>query len=166
MVLKSYTDSSFADDASDKFKSTAGMLIMLNGYSIQWKTKKLKWVCSSTTQAEFLALHYTALETVSMGHAIEEIYGKKVFPVRILSDSKSAISVAKGQAPADSTKFLGSKFYQVQQMVECGWIEIEFVRSRIIWQMVLQSNCRPECLRNLASRHFMEMQGMTNTGEC
>eukprot|EP00924_Labyrinthula_sp_SR-Ha-C_P007640 maker-scaffold_42-snap-gene-2.80-mRNA-1 protein AED:0.41 eAED:0.42 QI:0/0/0/1/1/1/2/0/262 len=44
--LELYCDASFADDKLEKFRSTGGYLIFLNGGLIHWKSKKIKMVCT------------------------------------------------------------------------------------------------------------------------
>ena len=58
--LEVFADSSFADIPKDKFKSTGGYCIYLNKSLVSWKSRKSKYVCTSTAEAEYVALFEAA----------------------------------------------------------------------------------------------------------
>ena len=51
--LTLYTDAAYRDVREDKFKSTGGYLLYSGGVLIDWRTKKLKWVATSSSEAEY-----------------------------------------------------------------------------------------------------------------
>ena len=60
-LFTSSSDASFADDSTTR-RSTEGYLFQLFGGPIDWRCIKQKTVTTSTTEAELLALSYTAKE--------------------------------------------------------------------------------------------------------
>ena len=87
-ILEVFSDSCFADNPSRKYCSTAGYLIFLNDTPVSWKTKRLKCVCTSSSQAEYLALYHAIKGTIMLGHIIKEFFGEKVFPVAVHCDKQ------------------------------------------------------------------------------
>ena len=68
-----FSDASFADIIDDNMKSTAGYAGYYNGQIIDWRTCRIKWVCTSTTAAEFMALYYAVTNCIHFGYMMQEI---------------------------------------------------------------------------------------------
>jgi hypothetical protein len=60
--LKVFADADFAND-EDTRHSVSGNLIYFSGSLISWASKKQKLVATSSTEAEFLSVFYSSLET-------------------------------------------------------------------------------------------------------
>ena len=88
-----YTDASFADVKEDRYKSTAGCLIFLNESLISWKTKKLKWVCCSTAESEYLGVYYGAKDAIGLARLLFDFHGKDVFPIELKTDNKAVLHI-------------------------------------------------------------------------
>ena len=125
-----YCDASFADVVEDKYKSTGGFLLLLNDSIISWKSKKMKWVCSSTAEAEYLALYFSTKEALYLGYLVQEFFGKEIWPIRVKVDNQAVVHVIQKSAPANLTKHMATKFYAVQQWQAEGFIHVEDVTSK------------------------------------
>ena len=74
IVLQVFSDASFADIREEKLKSTAGFLTYLNGALIDWRSAKIKWVCTSTCTAELLGLYNAVTKTLHLAYMLKEIF--------------------------------------------------------------------------------------------
>lgn len=63
LVLKGNSDADFASNIDDR-RSTTGVVLLLNGGAVSWKSKKQKTVSLSTTESEYVAAATAAKEVV------------------------------------------------------------------------------------------------------
>ena len=127
--LEVFSDSSFADILEEKFKSTGGYVVYLNGNVITWKTKKLKYVCSSSGEAEYLGLFEAVKEGLYLGYLIQETFEKNVFPVKFYCDNKAVLDVIHKTGATELNKFMSTKYFKLQEWIEQELIVVEKVRS-------------------------------------
>ena len=73
-------------------KSTGGYVIELFVDSVAWRSHKQTLVCTSTCQAEYLAMSENCQEIISLDKAIRDIIGKTMFPADIWCDNLSALA--------------------------------------------------------------------------
>ena len=128
--MELFTDASFVDIPDEKYRSTGGYVLFFNESVLTWKSKKLKWICNFTAEAEYLALYFGARETIYFGYVLQEAYHMKVWPITVNVDNKAVQDILKDSAPANLTKHMGTKFYSVQQWVNEGLLKIVPVASR------------------------------------
>mgnify|MGYP001128591063 CR=1 FL=1 len=129
-LLSVFTDSSFADNSDDKYQSTAGALFLLNGNLFHHKSKKMKWVATSSSEAEYLACFYAAREAMYFAYLVEEIYDKNVFPIQIMTDNMAVVNVVNKEAASVMTRHMATKFYALQDWISEGIIEVLHVSSK------------------------------------
>eukprot|EP00924_Labyrinthula_sp_SR-Ha-C_P010573 snap_masked-scaffold_102-processed-gene-0.18-mRNA-1 protein AED:1.00 eAED:1.00 QI:0/-1/0/0/-1/1/1/0/238 len=127
LTLTAFSDAAFADCLEDKFKSSSGFVILLGSVPIVWKAKKLKEVATSTAVAEFLALQNLVKELMFVHYLIFGGFNLEMVRPVVYCDAKAARDIALEEAPSKSTRYLGSKFFLVQQLVENQMIEIKEV---------------------------------------
>jgi|GEM_PF-1828837 len=128
--LKVQSDASFADIKEDKYKSTAGYLIWLNNTLVTWKTKKLKWICTSTAESEYLACYYAAREAIGIGRLIEDFHQRNVFPIEIKVDNKAVIHIVTNSANNGTTRHFATKYYALQGWAKKNLIKLVYVASK------------------------------------
>ena len=128
--LKVYCDASFADVVEDKYKSTGGFIIYLNDSVVAWKTKKMKWICNSTAESEYLSLYFASKKAITLAFIVKEVFGKDVFPVKVMMDNQAVVQVMQRNAPGEFTKHMKTKYFSVQFWQEIGLINVEFVTSK------------------------------------
>jgi len=129
-ILEAYTDSSFADIKEDHFKSTGGYAIYYCKNLIAWKSKKIKYVCTSSTKAEYLALYITAKEVLFLGYLLKEGYNIDVFPIDIYCDNKGTIQALQRKGKTELNKFMATKFYKLYEWCERSLITIKKIASK------------------------------------
>lgn len=65
LQLVGYADASYASDPIDR-RSTSGLLFMLGGAAVAWRSKKQTLVTTSTTEAEYVALFHATQQVVPL----------------------------------------------------------------------------------------------------
>jgi len=129
IVLEVHSDASFADNVQDKFKSSGGYVIYLNKGVVSWKAKKMKYVCSSTAESEYISLYIAAKEALFIGFLLKEAYGCCVFPITIWCDNKAVVDTITNKTVGPMTKFMSTKFYQVIDWVQHERIIVRKIKS-------------------------------------
>ena len=125
-----YTDASYADIKDDKFRSTAGFIIHLNNSLISWKTKKLKWVCCSTAESEYLGVYFGAREAIGLARLIKDFHDKDVFPIKIKIDNKAVLHIIKNTVSHNATRHFATKYYALQEWLQKKLITLEYVNTK------------------------------------
>ena len=91
------------------------------------KNVSLKWVCTSSAQAEYLSLYYGAREAIYIGYLVEEIFEKKIFPIKGFIDNMSVIQTLHKSVPTNVNKHFKTKFFALNQWIEEGLLDISYV---------------------------------------
>lgn len=104
LTLKLYTDANWADD--DDAKSVTGLLVLLNGRLVQWRSVKQRCVATSTFAAETYALSAGAQEVLGILNFLREIGFKVNTPIDAMVDNEAAVMVASTDSFNDKSRSL------------------------------------------------------------
>ena len=108
----------------DSQKSTAGVLVMLNGGAISWKSRKMSTVSTATLEAEMKAAGLAAMEITWLRDLVSEL-GVRQGCVRVMEDNTGCVYLAHGMKDtAKSNHFKRSQAY-VEDTVARGvmWLD-------------------------------------------
>lgn len=95
LKLCGYSDADFAG-CSETRKSTTGIVIILAGALISWKSRRQRSVSNSTADSEFVAAAETAKELIRTKRLLEDVLGKGIIARPCLYvDNQSAISIIR-----------------------------------------------------------------------
>eukprot|EP00924_Labyrinthula_sp_SR-Ha-C_P005550 snap_masked-scaffold_68-processed-gene-0.53-mRNA-1 protein AED:1.00 eAED:1.00 QI:0/-1/0/0/-1/1/1/0/256 len=129
LEIKALSDASFVDCIKDKFKSTGGFIIYMGDVPISWKYKKMKWVATSSGVSEYLALHMLVKEVIHLSYILQEGFKVDVACPEVYCDSKAARDISKAEVPANATRYLGTKYFMIQQATEEGLIRVKEIST-------------------------------------
>lgn len=121
-----YCDASWADGA-DKRRSTTGWVCTVDGAAISWESRLQKTVAMSSTEAEYMAISDATKEALWIRKLMAEIAGTNALPIRIKSDNKGAIQIAKHPTSHSRTKHIELRHFFVRDHVEKGNVVFEYV---------------------------------------
>ena len=124
--LEAYTDADFAGDAKT-YKSTTGMVILLGGAPIVWKSKLQRSVVTSTTEAETLALSSTVKTVTFLRHFAESIKALPPQKVPVKCDNSGTVLLVKGEASTQRTRHIGAQLYYSRQQHQNGIVNVQHV---------------------------------------
>jgi transposase InsO family protein len=124
--LCAYTDADWAECRVDR-KSNTGMVCLLKGSPVLWKSKKQTIVAASTAEAEFVALSSTAQEVIWIRRVVESFGITQKHPVKIFSDNQAAIAMVTQPKFGAKTKHIDTKFHHVKDCASEGRIQLVYV---------------------------------------
>jgi hypothetical protein len=109
-------------------KAISGYAFILNGAAVSWSSKQQEIVSLSTTEAEYVAITYTAKEAIWFRYFIAELFGPITFPFIIYNDNQSAIALAHaelGQFHA-RTKHIDIRYHFIREKIEDRSLEVVY----------------------------------------
>jgi hypothetical protein len=109
-------------------KAVSGYAFILNGAAVSWSSKQQEIVSLSTTEAEYIAITYTAKEAIWLRYFMAELFGPITFPFLLYNDNQSAISLAHaelGQFHA-RTKHIDIRYHFIREQIGNGTLEVVY----------------------------------------
>ena len=127
-ALKALSDSDFASDKETRI-SVFGYIIYICGIQIAWRSKGMKSVVLSTTEAEYMALSEVVKELKFIVQLLQTINIEVEFPITVHVDNVGAIWLSNNRTTSDRTKHIVIRTAFVREYQEDGKIIIKFVKS-------------------------------------
>jgi transposase InsO family protein len=126
--IETFCDSDFAGDKETRI-SVSGFIIYLCGVAISWRSKAMRHVTLSSSEAEYVSLSEAAKEVKFIVQVIESMGIEVEKPVVIRVDNIGAIFMANNVTTSNRTKHVDVRYRYVNEFVEDGFVTIIFVRS-------------------------------------
>ncbi|PHU20402.1 hypothetical protein BC332_11553 [Capsicum chinense] len=124
----SYAITKFQNEGSRR--SVTGYFIKIGKSVVCWKSKKQATVSRSSAKAEFRSLAAVTAELVWILGLLKEI-GKKVkLPVKVFSDSKSAIQIAVNPVYHEITKHIDIDCFFIREKISQGMITTNYIATQ------------------------------------
>jgi len=123
-----YCDSDYAGDTETRV-SVAGFIIYLLGVPISWKSKGMKSVTLSSSEAEYVALSEAAKEIKFVYQVLMSMGIEVKTPIIVRVDNVGAIFIAENVSVSQRTKHIDVRYRFVQEFVIDGFLKIIFVRT-------------------------------------
>jgi len=127
-IITSYSDADYAA-CIDSRRSTSGVVVMLNGGPVIWSSRKQGIVATSTTDAEYMAAHETAKETIWAQGLLDDLGVNQTKPTKLYLDNVAAEYLIKNSTFHKRTKHVDIKFHFTRDLVNQKKIEIIHVAS-------------------------------------
>ena len=127
-VLKALSDSDFTSDKETRI-SVYGYVIYLCGIPIAWRSKGVKSLVLSTTEAEYIALSEVVKELKFIVQLLQPTNITVELPITVHVDSAGAIWLSNNRNTGDRTKHIEIRTFFVMEYQEDGKIIIKFVKS-------------------------------------
>ena len=126
--LKALSDSDFPSDKETR-KSVFGYIIYFCGISIAWRSKGMKSVVLSTTEAEYMALSEVVKELKFIVQLWQTMNIEVELPITVHVDNVGAIWLSNNHTTSDRTKYIDIRTLFVKEYQEDGKIITKFVKS-------------------------------------
>jgi len=113
--IEIFSDADWASDIDDRH-SFSGMIVLLNGNPIAWKSNKQKSISTSTMKAKYIALEVAVKEAIWLNMMFKELARKTDLkvpckPYIIRCDNKSAIAFTRNKIERSRTKHIDIAYY-------------------------------------------------------
>ena len=126
--LAIYSDASYGS-ATDLPMSTGGYITFLADGIVSWKSNKIKSVCQSSTEAEYVAASDALREMAWISNLCDEI--KKPLKDKVLYvDNQPAIRIAENPVLHDKIKHIQVKYHYIRQQVAEKNVRIQYVPTK------------------------------------
>ena len=147
-----FCDADWANDKGkgEKRRSVSGNVFFIQSGPFSWSSKKQELTAESTTEAEYISLWLAGRQSTWIRSILEAVGLPMEKPLRIMSDSQSAIALAtRGEATHKGSKHFDVKFHATRDRVERNEIEILFCPTK---EQVADGLTKP-----LSRERFQEM---------
>ena len=116
-----------SDDARHSY---AGYVFVFDGGAITWSSKKQSVVALSSTEAEYIAITHATKEASWLRYMLSDLVHPDItkHAVRLYTDNKAAIDLAKNNAYHTRTKHIAIKYHYVREAVEKEEIALGYRR--------------------------------------
>ena len=127
-ALKALSDSDFPSDKETRI-SVFGYIIYVCGIPIAWRSKGMKSVVLSTTEAEYMALSEVVKELKFIVQLLQTMNLEMELLITVYVDNVGAIWLYNSRTTSDRTKHIDIRTTFVNEYQEEGKIIIKFVKS-------------------------------------
>jgi hypothetical protein len=134
----SFGDSSYGD-CIDTRRSSSGDLHTIGGALISWRSQRLRMVCLSSTEAEYVTMTEMAKEQKFLQMLVEELTGKKEQGI-LYGDNEAAIFLSKNKQVSARTKHIDIKSHYIREHVNEGRALLRGVRTENNFADILTKN--------------------------
>jgi hypothetical protein len=104
-------------------------VIYLLNVPICWRSKALKGVTLSSTEAEYVATLEAVKEISFVYYLLNDIHVQVKIPIIVKTDNVGAIFMSENASTGVRTRHVDTRYHFVCDFIEDGFSKIEFVRS-------------------------------------
>ena len=126
--LYGYVDSDWAMDIRHR-RSVSGIVFILAGAAVAWKTRVQPTVSLSTSEAEFLAASDAGRMALYLRSVLDELGVPQRFATLLFEDNRGARMMANAGQPTRQSRHIDIRHYAVLDWVERDLLTLEDVSS-------------------------------------
>ncbi|KAF0775927.1 hypothetical protein AaE_000373, partial [Aphanomyces astaci] len=123
-VLVGYCDASWASKPDRR--STTGLICLIGGGVVTWKSARQKTVALSTCESEYIALVELAKELLWLCGLLQEL-GSVQGTVKTYCDNTAAIATAETTAISERSKHIEVRHHWIRQVIAAGRLSVHHV---------------------------------------
>ncbi|POM72955.1 Integrase catalytic core protein [Phytophthora palmivora] len=123
----------YSDDLTgnrDDRRSVSGVMLMVCGAPVVWRSTFQKTVILSSTEAEYMALNDCIKEVVWMRRLLEDIGAEKHGPMVIYDENQGAMALAKNVGYQARTKHIDIRYHFIHEKIANGEVELTYDESK------------------------------------
>ena len=126
--LEAFSDSDFANDKETRI-SVYGYVIYFCGVPVAWKSKSMRSVVLSRTEAEYVVISEVVKEIKFVYQLLKSMNVKVPLPINVRVDNIGAIWLVNNSGVSERTKHVDTRAHFVRSYVINEVVTIEFVKS-------------------------------------
>jgi hypothetical protein len=123
-----FSDSDWGSDFSHR-RSISGMIIMLSGAAIIYKTKYQKTVALSSTEAEFVSASDAGKMILYVRHLLRDLGISLPDPTQLYVDNTGAVFMIEAQAPTKRTRHVDIRHFALLDWSNAGHLTAVPIRT-------------------------------------
>ena len=160
--LGALSDSDFANDKETRI-SVYGYIVFFCGVPIAWKSKSMKSVVLSTTEAEYVAVSEVVKEIKFLYQLLRSMEIKVPLPIKIRVDNVGAIWLANNSGVSERTKHVDIRAHFVRSYVMDEVVTIDFVKSAENTSDIMTKNQQGIYFKSAPPKLVYTVKDMKNT---
>ena len=129
LSLQSFCDADWASCPTTR-QSLTGFCVLIGGSLVSWKCKKQQVVSRSSAEAEYRSLADTCCELTWIVSLLHELHFKRITPITLYCDNKSALHIASNPVFHERTKHIEIDCHLVRQKLQQGLIAPQHIPTR------------------------------------
>ena len=126
--LEAFSDSDFANYKESRI-TVYGYVIYFCVVPVAWKSRSMRSVVLSTTEAEHVAISKAVKEIIFIYQLLESMDVKVPLPIKVRVDSIGAIWLVNNSEVSEQTKHVDTRAHFVRAYVINEVVTIKFVKS-------------------------------------
>ena len=127
-TLTCWCDSEWAACPNTR-RSVTGYIVKFGDSLVSWKSKKQQTVSRSSAEAEYRSMASAVAEVTWLIGLFNELNVSIQMPIKVWSDSKSAIQLAANPVFHERTKHIEINCHFIRDKVKTGLIQTEYVHT-------------------------------------
>ncbi|KAJ0390320.1 hypothetical protein ATCC90586_011926 [Pythium insidiosum] len=126
--LTAFSDADWGSNTDDR-RSVSGVLLMLNGGPVVFKSKYQRTVALSTSEAEYMALSMCTQEVVWARALMEDLGVKQQEPTVVWEDNQGTIALASNPGYHARTKHVDIRHHFIREKINDGVIKVVYIKT-------------------------------------
>ena len=128
MILSSYVDASYANDAD--YASRGGFAFLLGGSIVSWRSGKIPGIQLSSAESEFCQLTIATKELIGLKRFLDSL-GYPQDTIDVLEDNQACIALATNpQKRSKRTAHIQVKYFWVNEQIKKGVFRIVYCPTK------------------------------------
>ena len=119
-----FADSDWAGNRRDR-RSVSGILVMLGGAAIVYKTILQKTIALSSTEAEFYALTEAGKMILYIRFVLADLDISQQYPTIVYEDNRGCLEMTKALKPTKRTRHVETRCFAVLDWVQTDMIDVQ-----------------------------------------
>jgi hypothetical protein len=156
--LVGYTDSDYAADSTNG-KSVSGMVFMMNGGPVCWKSKQQDTVATSTCEAELTASTVSAREAMWLRKLLPELGVDLQGPVLVNGDNECALNLCKHPVLSSKSKHIRQKHFYAREVSDLNEVKFSYVHTTKNLADIFTKACEPNVFIRLRDMILIPVKG-------
>ncbi len=155
MVTDGFSDADWGGCKISR-KSTSGMIFLVAGGAVSWRSKKQTCVATSTCEAEYIASCLATKESIWLARLLSDLENReKPSTVHIKVDNNGTIDTAKTTSINQRNKHIDLQYHFVRDAIQSNLVQLEYRESS---RQIADSLTKP--LDRTLFEKFRLMQGL------
>jgi hypothetical protein len=141
--ISGYADSNFAREP-DQRKSHSGMLFLISGGPICWKSQLQKSTALSALEADYMALCLSTREATWIRQLFDELQLEVLAPIVIYGDNQGCQAISQNRRTDARTKHIDIQYHFTRDKIEDATVLLKYCSTQ---EMVADSLTKPVDVR-------------------
>jgi hypothetical protein len=129
MAPVAYSDADWGSNLDDR-RSVSGVMIMMNGGPVIYKSKYQQTVALSSAEAEYLALSMCTQEVIWVRAMMKDLGYEQPLATQVWEDNQGAIALANNTGYNARTKHVDIRHHFIREKVAGGDIKINYMETQ------------------------------------